>query len=257
MNCSRCGAEVNDTLMLCPKCGNILKDPNKEKKNNAFNSGAAVEKKVVINPYLPNPSEVKRSTLELLGSVCYHLTNLIYIAIITFIFVFVKYIGLKYNLIDNEIGSFLYKIGSILILNIPLALIFEFIFYKIDIPIGFACVPGINFIIYLFNGLNAGDNLGKYTIELGLLVFILSKLLTSDLIPIAVGKIFAILVLVLSIILWIMLIIFVVRCNYNYSIRFGFSKIISGVFGFLAILGTVCLPLWIIVIFSKKRIYKL
>ena len=26
MNCSRCGAEVNDTLMLCPKCGNILKE---------------------------------------------------------------------------------------------------------------------------------------------------------------------------------------------------------------------------------------
>ncbi len=260
MKCDRCGADVAETLLLCPSCGNILhKEEKKEEKPSSPNpfcsTGDSKVEKKDITPYIPQPTIVDKRAKDLFLSVQYHLGNFIYILIITVLAVALhKTASLMwlYKVIGYGGLIALAYIDGILIGNIFFSLLFAPFFYKCDIPFWVSYIPGINVLTYHLNALQGEGRPIKNAILAFIGSFIFSKagnvsFLNQPPISIVIG----ILDLVLLIFFAAEVLYLGIRVAVNYSDRFGYKNIFAKI-------GFVFFPIIMIlvVIFSKERKYQ-
>lgn len=254
MKCDRCGADVTETLLLCPTCGNILHKEEKEEKKSAppnpFCTGgeAPKEEKKVEQVY--QPQKLNKSTLDLLFSVEYHLANFIYIAIITAIVVITSKFPSLIPL--PGFNGILTVIAGLMMGNIALGLFLEPFFYKMDVDFWVALIPFVNVFVYLSQGLKGEGDLIKKAIYCTLGTYAIG--FVGNL-PGANAVAFISMVLgVVQLIVGILAIVYglemTIKVSINYAYRFGFTslpeKILWVLFPYLMML---------IVIFDKNRQY--
>ena len=254
MKCDRCGADVTETLLLCPKCGNILHKEEKEEKKsgspNPFCTGGEAPKEEKKEIVLAQPIKVNKRTYDLVTNVPYYLANFIYIALLTILIVIAK----KYPSVLPDFISrhTLISITIAMLINIGPALLYEPFFYKIDLPFWLGLIPGINLLVYCFSASNGVSTNVKWAVILWIATRIVGRyifgiaFIGNDLIRIVAS----ILALGLLAALLINILLIGIKINLNYCDRFGFKNIIFKIFSCL-----FPIPMMLIVIFDKNRQY--
>ena len=260
MKCDRCGIDVDEKLILCPSCGNILhkEEKEEEKKETSANPFCSVgngEEKKNIEAFIPKPTIVDKKMSDLYFNVPFHLTNLIYAILITLttvmIFKPLMFLWL-YKILGYGSGNIIAYINGVLIGNIFFALIFAPFFYKCDIPFWVAYIPGINVLVYNVNALQGEGKAVKNAILAYMASMIIARVASIP--SVKETALFGL----LSIIDMILLIFLVAECIHlglciarNYKDRFGYKSGLVTVAFFLFPL--IMIP---VVDLSKNRKYQ-
>jgi hypothetical protein len=129
MKCKKCNNEVDDKLLICPKCGNILKKEETGYHHNyatkSMELGAA---KLTEVEYDPSISEDSRpNALVLFKNIIFVLVNILALGVYSTLVYFLLF---KYNN-DIEINDlFIIEVSTIIPITILSFISYELLFYK-------------------------------------------------------------------------------------------------------------------------------
>lgn len=262
MKCDKCGNDINENLLLCPKCGNLLKKPEREPNTNnnpvnglsattksPFNETNTTRDTKALESIIQSPNGVRNTTMKLLTSVEFYVLIGFYIAILVGLNTLSFYITKESN---ASLHTLLLNCYSLMIMNIGPAIFYILFFNKANIPIFLATIPGINLITYYRNGLYDYDKL-KDIFTLLIVIAILMKIFPSAFMQIGslMPRLSSIVSGIYGLVTMIILIIVYIRANNNYCLFFGFKSTI-----FRILSSIVPIPMQLIVIFDNNRVFK-
>lgn len=262
MKCDKCGNDINENLFLCPKCGNVLKKPEREPNTNnnpvnglsattksPFNEANTTRDTKALESIINTPNGVRNTTIKLLTSVE------LYVLIGFYVIVLIGLSTLLNYAFQKGMTTLAFYVGwyfTIMKVNIAPAIFYTLFFNKANIPIGLAAIPGINVLTYYRNGLYDYDRMKDAftvidTLALMVLYFptIFGKLQTllSGLFP-STMSIYGLIATIVTLVVYI-------RANNNYCMFFGFEST-----AFRILSSIIPVPMQLIVIFDNSRVFK-